>query len=82
MGLYFRVPLPGPFGYSKRIGGKRRRTPVQPSQGPVVTWNEMQILERGLRDGGYSLDWFRSQSHRQQRKIVRDMRRQVATQAR
>jgi hypothetical protein len=25
MPFYFRVPLPGPFGYSQRIGGKRRK---------------------------------------------------------
>jgi hypothetical protein len=25
MPFYFRIPLPGPFGYSARIGGKRRR---------------------------------------------------------
>jgi hypothetical protein len=30
MPFYFRIPLPGPFGYSARIGGKRkRRKPVQ-----------------------------------------------------
>lgn len=30
MPLYFRIPLPGPFGYSTRIGGKRkRRKPAQ-----------------------------------------------------
>jgi hypothetical protein len=25
MPFYFRIPLPGPFGYSHRIGGRRRR---------------------------------------------------------
>lgn len=24
MPVYFRIPLPGPFGFSKRIGGPRR----------------------------------------------------------
>lgn len=33
MPLYFRIPLPGPFGYSTRIGGKRKRSkPVQRQQ--------------------------------------------------
>lgn len=26
MGLYISIPLPGPFRYSKRIEGKRRRS--------------------------------------------------------
>lgn len=34
MPFYFRIPLPGPFGYSARIGGRRkgRRRPAQPQQ--------------------------------------------------
>lgn len=28
MPLFFHVPLPGPFSYSKRIGGRRRRRPT------------------------------------------------------
>ena len=32
MPFYFRIPLPGPFGYSKRIGGKRRKDPRQPAR--------------------------------------------------
>lgn len=27
MPLYFHVPLPGPFSYGQRIGGKRKRKP-------------------------------------------------------
>lgn len=27
MPLYFRIPLPGPFAYSKRVGGGRKRRP-------------------------------------------------------
>lgn len=30
MPLYFRIPLPGPFAYSKRVGGGRKRRPVAP----------------------------------------------------
>lgn len=30
MPLYFRVPLPGPFSYSKRIGGRRKKGPPNP----------------------------------------------------
>jgi hypothetical protein len=32
MPFYFRIPLPGPFGYSKRIGGKRRKAVQQPAR--------------------------------------------------
>jgi hypothetical protein len=44
MPFYFRVPLPGPFGYSKRIGGKRgrgkpaRSTPVRAEAGETPTF--------------------------------------------
>jgi hypothetical protein len=40
MSLYFRIPLPGPFGYSKRIGGrKRRRRSSQPAyHGTLPGW--------------------------------------------
>jgi hypothetical protein len=27
MALHLRVPLPGPFVYTKRVGGRRRRVP-------------------------------------------------------
>jgi hypothetical protein len=29
MPFYFRIPLPGPFGYSHRIGGRRRKRPTR-----------------------------------------------------
>jgi hypothetical protein len=40
MPFYFRIPLPGPFGYSKRIGGKRRKSVRQPV--PRLTRAERQ----------------------------------------
>lgn len=38
MGVYFRIPLPGPFAYAHRIGGgkKRRRAPAKPAAQPVT----------------------------------------------
>ena len=29
MPFYFRIPLPGPFGYSHRIGSRRRKRPAR-----------------------------------------------------
>ena len=40
MPFYFRIPLPGPFGYSARIGGRkrRRRTRRRTYTGQFGTW--------------------------------------------
>jgi len=39
MPFYFRIPLPGPFGYSKRIGGHKRKRSRQPVyQGTLPGW--------------------------------------------
>lgn len=35
MPLYFRIPLPGPFGYSVRLGGKKRRRRASPARRPA-----------------------------------------------
>lgn len=36
MPFYFRIPLPGPFGYSARIGGRKRRRRTY--SGQFGTW--------------------------------------------
>jgi hypothetical protein len=33
--IYFRIPLPGPFGYSVRLGGKKRRRRAAPARRPA-----------------------------------------------
>jgi hypothetical protein len=40
MPFYLRIPLPGPFGYSARIGGRkrRRRTRRRTYSGQFGTW--------------------------------------------
>jgi hypothetical protein len=47
MPFYFRIPLPGPFGYSKRIGGKRRRPAGQPV--PRLTREQSEHADRMAR---------------------------------
>lgn len=51
MGFYFRVPLPGPFGYSKRIGGKRRRRPATTKRTPKPAYKHR------YRDPVDSIEW-------------------------
>jgi hypothetical protein len=46
MPFYFRIPLPGPLGYSKRIGGKRRKAVPQ----PVRTLTRAERQEQRERD--------------------------------
>jgi hypothetical protein len=48
MPFYFRIPLPGPFGYSKRIGGRRRRKPVQ--RQPVLRLTRAERQEQREQD--------------------------------
>lgn len=51
MGFYFRIPLPGPFGYSKRIGGNRRRsTHRAPAKQPAVSREQWAAIEAQVRD--------------------------------
>jgi hypothetical protein len=38
MPFYFRVPLPGPFGYSARIGGRKRRRRGKSYHGELPGW--------------------------------------------
>jgi hypothetical protein len=46
MPFYFRIPLPGPLGYSKRIGGKRQKAVPQ----PVRTLTRAERQEQRERD--------------------------------
>lgn len=60
MPFYFRVPLPGPFGYSHRIGGrKRRRTPTRK---PAATRTPAPP-QRGATYQATFGDWSCSHSH-------------------
>jgi len=38
MPFYFRIPLPGPFGYSKRIGGRKRGKRQPAYHGTLPGW--------------------------------------------
>ncbi len=55
MGFYFRIPLPGPFGYSVRLGGKKRRRPAtaarsRPAPAPrVATEAEKVRIRQAIR---------------------------------
>ncbi len=38
MPFYFRIPLPGPFGYSARVGGRKRRSRSKSYHGTLPGW--------------------------------------------
>jgi hypothetical protein len=46
MPFYFRIPLPGPFGYSKRIGGRKRRGPTAAQKRAAATAQEQRARQR------------------------------------
>jgi hypothetical protein len=64
MPVYFSVPLPGPFRYSKRVRrprfsrrGYRRAVPVQAVEYP--RWSELPLgLRRVLAVFGWTSGWF------------------------
>jgi hypothetical protein len=49
MPFYFRIPLPGPFGYSHRVGSKRRRRTTKTEYRPKrLTWKERKAAAERL----------------------------------
>lgn len=52
MPFYFRIPLPGPFGFSTRIGGRKRRSPARrpaPPAPKVATEAEKVRIAQAIR---------------------------------